>query len=168
MIAEQFIVREAIPLDRSRILDINRQTWQQCYQHIFDAEEMRGLFSNSLSQYGSWVYRRDERLSTFVAEVNGEIVGFIGMASLLNPSLSEITTFYILPAYHGQGIGKHLWQSATQYLRDAGYTGVWVWALERATQAMKFYQAQNCQALAFGIYRIGEHKEQAVGFWLDL
>lgn len=168
MIAQQLTIREATSLDRSYILDVNRQTWEQCYTHIFDDDEMQGLFDNTLPQHGSWVYRRDAPLKTFVAEIDGKIIGFIGIASLLNPSLSEITTFYILPDYHGCGIGKQLWQSAIQYLRAERYSGVWVWTLERATQALKFYQAQNCQALAFGIYSIGQHREQAVGFWLDL
>ena len=164
MLAEKVHIRTAIPFDRHAILHVNRVTWQEAYQHIYTEAEIKGLFNNSLSQNGTWVYRRDERLGMLVAEINQQIVGFIGMGSLLNDTSAEITTFYILPRYQSDGIGTLLWQRAMTQLQEAGYSGVWVWVLGRAS-ARKFYEAQGCIERERGQYTIGIHSEVAIGYW---
>ena len=167
MIAERIRIRHAIPLDRSYILHVNRQAWEHCYTHIFSQQEIAGLFGNVLHQHGSWVYRRNERISTLIAEVNSKVVGFIGMASLLNEPAGEVTTFYVLPEYQGRGIGKRLWQAAIRRFKNDNFRGVWVWVLEKA-DAKKFYEARGCVAQKKGTYSVGDHKENAVGYYLAL
>lgn len=160
-------IRPAIPLDRGDILYVNRRTWELCYTHIFSPKEIRGLFQNRLQQHGSWVFGRDERIGTFVAEVNDTVVGFIGIGTLLNDRAGEVTTFYILPQYHGRGVGKRLWDTAVEVLAEHGCNGVWVWVLEKA-QARYFYQRRGCIAYQRGTYTVGTHTEKAIGYYKAL
>jgi GNAT superfamily N-acetyltransferase len=158
-------IRLATSADREAILQVNRLSWQQAYQSIFSPEEISRLFKGEIKQQGSWLGKRKERLGTFLAEENGKILGFIGMAALLNDTAAEITSFYLLPQEQGKGLGKQLWETALKKLREDRYTGVWVWVLEKA-EARKFYEARACVEKARGIYSIGSHKEETIGYFL--
>jgi len=166
MMSDNLIIREAIPFDRSQILCVNRTAWEQCYGHIFSQQEIKGLFNNVLRQQGSWVYDRDQHLGTWVAEMDNRVIGFIGTGNLLNGYEAEITTFYVLPAYHGRRVGQRLWYQALGCLQQAGYGGIWVWALKKAS-ACHFYEHQGCVARATGCYAVGKHQETAIGYWYD-
>jgi ribosomal protein S18 acetylase RimI-like enzyme len=160
-------IRLATASDRDAILYVNRLSWQEAYKDIFTAEEISKLFKAELKQQGTWLSRRKERLGAYVVVDAGRILGFIGMASLLNETAAEITTFYLLPEVQGKGIGKQLWDTALKHLREAGYTGIWVWVLERAA-AVKFYEGRGCIEKERGMYRVGEHEEVTIGYFLEL
>jgi GNAT superfamily N-acetyltransferase len=160
------VVRRAKAADKDAILSVNRLSWQEAYKHIFTEDEIAQLFKGDIKQQGTWLGKREQRLSPFVAEENQTVIGFIGMASLLNDTAAEITSFYILPEKQGKGLGKQLWQAAVDTLREEGYTGAWVWVLEKA-EARKFYEGRGCVEKARGIYSIGEHDEETIGYFLD-
>ncbi|MEO1166320.1 MAG: GNAT family N-acetyltransferase, partial [Chloroflexota bacterium] len=140
---EHVRIRSAVTRDRGDMLHANRRAWEISYAHIFSPHEVRGLFQNLLPQRGSWVFQRDRRIATIVAEVNKRVVGFIGVGTLLNKSEGEVTTFYILPEYHGRGIGTRLWHAGLEELERVGCTGAWVWVLAKA-EARHFYTSRGC------------------------
>jgi GNAT superfamily N-acetyltransferase len=160
-------IRLATPDDRDAIIAINRLSWQQAYQAIFTPEEIAQLFQGEIKQRGSWLSKRKERLGVFVADDNGTLLGFIGMASLLEDKAAEITTFYILPDEQGKGLGKQLWERALKHLCEGGYTAIWVWVLEKA-KARQFYEGRGCVEKARGIYSVGSHEEETIGYFMDL
>lgn len=160
-------IRQALSTDRKQIMTINRKSWADAYRDIFTQSEMNGLFNGTLTQDGSWVSQRQERLPTLVAQVDQQVVGFIGMATLREKTVGEVTTFYILPDYQGQGIGQQLWDAALLSLRAADCKQFWVWVLQKAV-ARKFYEKQGGIFKAQGIYSIGQHEEIALGYYLKL
>jgi ribosomal protein S18 acetylase RimI-like enzyme len=160
------VIRPSKAADKDVIISVNRVSWKDAYKHIFSEDEISRFFNGELEQKGSWLGKREERLSPLVAVDNENVIGFIGMASLLNDTAAEITTFYILPEKQGKGIGKQLWQAAIDKLREDGYTGAWVWVLEKA-EARKFYEGRGCVEKARGVYSIGEHDEETIGYFLE-
>ncbi len=58
-------------------------------------------------------------LPTFVAEVDGQAVGFISLKQH-NPYAAEVYVMGILPTHHRQGIGRKLLKQAKAYLRGEG------------------------------------------------
>jgi GNAT superfamily N-acetyltransferase len=164
--AYPYEIRQAREYDRRQIMDVNRQAWRAAYSHIYSFTEMEGLFNNRLVQRGSWTSQRDQRLEMLVAERHAKIVGFIGLGKFYDGS-GEITTFYVHPNHQAQGIGTRLWQSALDGLRDHDCSEAWVWVLARA-KACQFYEAQGCVHKDEGIYRIGDHEERALGYWIAL
>lgn len=145
---------------------VNRLAWERAYQHIYTRDEIQGLFEDELDQHGTWVDRRLERISTLVAEINGEIVGFCGVA-LLREGDGEIVTLYIHPAHQGKGIGTGLWHAGLGALRDAGAQKAWVWVLAQA-EAVPFYEHKGCVLTETGTYTIGDHEEKTHGYTLAL
>ena len=159
-------IRTAIPRDRGDILHANRRAWEISYAHIFAPHEIRGLFHNVLPQHGSWVFQRDRRIGTFVAEVDDTVVGFISVGTLRNKGEGEVTTFYILPAYHGRGIGTRLWHAGLHERERIGCRGAWVWVLAKA-EARHFYMSRGCIERERGTYTVGDHTEEAIGYYHD-
>lgn len=161
-----YTIRRSVPGDYLAMRAVNQAAWEQAYNHIYTPEEMRGLFEDELEQYGSWIDRRLERIATLVAEVGGEIIGYCG-ASLLHDGDGEIVTLYIHPDYQGQGVGTGLWHAALDILREAGCKQVWVWVPAKAG-AVEFYEQKGCKRTEEGIYRVGDHEENTLGYTFDL
>jgi hypothetical protein len=64
------VVRRANATDKDAILSVNRLSWQNAYKHIFTQEEITQLFEGDIKQQGSWLGKREQRLSPLVAEEN--------------------------------------------------------------------------------------------------
>lgn len=152
--------------DRPAIRVVTRHAWEAAYTHIYTPSEINGLFDGSLAQHGSWVRRRRDRAGAFVATVEDRVVGYIGYA-LLHDGDGEVTNLYLDPAYHGQGIGKALWDKAVAALRELKCQTVWVWVLAKAA-ALQFYLRQGCIPREVGTYTVGTHGESALGCVLIL
>lgn len=166
-LTNSIVIRHAEARDRRTILQVNRLAWQQAYTHIYTQQEIEALFENSIRQHGSWTLQRDQRIGTLVAEYGGEVIGFIGVGTLINDKAGEVTTFYIHPEFQGQGIGKSLWQYGLDMLRNEGCPSAWVWVLEKAP-ARKFYESVGCIPQAHGTYTVGNHREAAIGYRVHL
>jgi ribosomal protein S18 acetylase RimI-like enzyme len=80
-----------------------------------------------------------------VAELEGEVVGFIGMVSLavyehVSP-LGYILALSVAPEHQGKGIGKALLRAAEEHLRDRGCGDVRVSSGLQREEAHRFYEA---------------------------
>jgi GNAT superfamily N-acetyltransferase len=60
-----------------------------------------------------------QRRPTFVAEVNGEVVGFFQLR--VNPARAELEHFWVLPSSHRCGIGRALLTHAAAVVAAAGH-----------------------------------------------
>jgi GNAT superfamily N-acetyltransferase len=162
----QIHIRSATPNDHHAIWSINQAGWQ-AYSHIFTAAEVQRVFSHGASVYASWAQYRGVSLHTFVAETDGQVVGFVSMAMLWGKPDGEITALYLLPEYQGYGIGRVLWQHGINNLRAIKCPSAWVWVLARAP-AVAFYEHMGCVRAMQGTYQVDDHTEIAYGYRLHL
>lgn len=75
----------------------------------------------------------------WVTEINGEIVGY---AAVLGDMLEQL---YILPTYHGQGIGSALLQKALELAESP----MRLWAFQRNQAARGVYEHHGFEAIQF-------------------
>jgi len=67
----------------------------------------------------------------------------------------EIISIYVLPEYCGKGCGKQLLRAAVNGLRQLGYRDIFLWVLEKNTNARRFYEKFGSpQAALFWISRL--------------
>lgn len=81
-------------------------------------------------------------ISVFVAEADGQVVGFAGGGPIREPMQgydAELYTLYLLEEVQGHGIGRDLLKAVEQALVDKGFTSLLVWVLER-NPAVRFYE----------------------------
>ena len=162
----EYTIRRSEVGDYMAMRDVNRIAWERAYNHIYTDDEIHGLFEDKLSQHGTWVERRLERIATLVAETPGGIIGFCGV-SILKGGDGEIVTLYIHPDYQNIGVGTALWNAGLDLLREAGCNTAWVWVLAKA-RAVAFYEHKGCVLTEKGTYTVGDHAETTHGYTLEL
>ncbi|WP_416769019.1 GNAT family N-acetyltransferase [Pseudomonas sp. RHF3.3-3] len=83
-------------------------------ENAFTEEDLRAL-GITVESWSAGIL--DGSAPGFVACVDGQIVGYC----FGERDTGEITVLALLPAYEGQGIGKHLLAMMTDTLRDQGF-----------------------------------------------
>jgi ribosomal protein S18 acetylase RimI-like enzyme len=101
----------------------------------------------------------DQRQFVAVAEVAGEVVGFVQGGPNRNPSLSydgELYTIYLLADYQRQGIGRALFDWARLQLRHVGMQHMVLWVFRDNPSARRFYEALGGQVVAEQAFAFGD------------
>jgi GNAT superfamily N-acetyltransferase len=83
----------------------------------------------------------------YVAEVDGDVVGFITGGPIREPIEgydAELYAIYLLQSAQGRGIGRSLLKALSGSLLRKGLTGMIVWVLEK-NPSKHFYEKSNAQ-----------------------
>lgn len=141
------LIRRAILADAERMGYINAASWRTTYTGLisdaaFDKmtpEVMTTKWTNIISGVGN-VSRFQ-----FVAEVEGEIVGYVGCGQNRHEATSafgwEVYALYLLKEYQGKGIGKRLMQEAIREMYDEGARSFIIYVLSTNLPARRFYES---------------------------
>lgn len=112
------------------------------YRFICELEEtdlnafaFRAIFQRNLA---------DRRVHYLVAEVEGEVVGFISchVQYLLHHTgkVGEIQELYVMPEYRNQQIGRQLVAALEHLAAEHGFVNLEVTANQKRTHTHRFYQ----------------------------
>lgn len=99
-------IRKAKQEDAERIIDINIEVWNTTYKNLISQEIIDKLQYKNKERIDKSKKRIKEKNNTYVALVNGEIVGFSTYGRSRNnnyPNAGEIYAEYILEGYQGLG-----------------------------------------------------------------
>jgi len=85
--------------------------------------------------------------ATFVAEAEGEVVGFASVGECREPGSEdgELYAIYLDQTRWGHGVGRSLLEQAERSLRDAGFEAALLWVLEGNARAIRFYERAGWQ-----------------------
>lgn len=89
-----------------------------------------------------------------VAEIDGEIVGYISTRVDPGARIGGIPNFAVLPAYQQHGIGRRLLEEAVAYLAAAGMTYARIETLDQNDVGAHFYPDFGFQEVARQIHYI--------------
>lgn len=87
---------------------------------------------------------RPEPNRWWVAELEGSVVGFVGIGPSRDPAvpgLGELDTIAVDPGYWHLGIGRTLMSVALRYLAADGYGAAVLWTLAGYERGQRFYEA---------------------------
>lgn len=76
---------------------------------------------NYRAQWAAHLGKRDPRGRTWVARVEGRIVGMVRISPMPEEGLAQLTSMHVHPDYQGQGIGRSLMNIAEKFIEEAGY-----------------------------------------------
>ena len=163
------LIRIAEMRDAAAIAHVHVQSWLTTYEGIVPKEYLASL--NEAERVPLWQDWLTRDISVFVAEVEGEVVGFAGggaIRELLHDYDSELYTLYLLEEAQGRGIGKTLLEAVMNDLAQRGYKRMLVWVLEQ-NPAVGFYEKMRAQHITRKEIEIGNVQlpEAALG-WPDL
>jgi GNAT superfamily N-acetyltransferase len=137
-------VRRARQEDAGAIARVHLETWRAGYEHVFGRERLARLSEQLPAREARWKRNlEDTSATTFVAEVNGVLVGFASVGAAReedDPAAGELWALYVLPAHWGRGAGRALLAAATEHLRALGHGEAMLWVLADNPRARRFYE----------------------------
>jgi ribosomal protein S18 acetylase RimI-like enzyme len=148
------VIRPGTAKDAEGVARVQVETWQVAYAHALPHEQLQALSIEERS--GQW-----RRWPPIVAEVDGEIVGFVSVgASRDEDAEGELYAIYVHPDHWGTGTGRRLMHAGEEELRRLGHRNVVLWVLEDNPRARRFYElagwsadgnARNIEMFGFAI-----------------
>jgi GNAT superfamily N-acetyltransferase len=164
-------IRPATLDDGEAIARIQIQTWRTAYRGVIADEFLDAMSEDERTSRWSEIVQRPEH-ATFVAEVEGH--GIIGFANGgperdgREDYRGELCGLYVLPDWHGQGIGRQLVATFASWLINSEFDTMMVWTLAD-NPYRRFYERLRGKLVAEKEFEIGEQKLLEVAFgWDDL
>ncbi len=119
-------IREAQVSDLPRMREIATRAWEPIYQgfrermddELFSLLWPDGWQTGKAQQIADHFHRRPE--CCLVAEVDGQVVGFLTFMLNSDTRIAEIGNNAVDPACQGQGIGSELYRCTLKLFREAG------------------------------------------------
>jgi ribosomal protein S18 acetylase RimI-like enzyme len=127
------VIRPGTAEDAEATARIHVETWEAAYT----------LKGPSLAQRVD-LHRRFP--ATFVAESNGEVVGFVAVGPARDDDADgELYAIYVHPDHWGEGHGRELIAAGEARLRELDHQHAVLWVLEDNPRARRFYELAGWQ-----------------------
>lgn len=129
------VIRRAQTDDIDRLGQLHSQCWGELYSNVLPLDVLAELSPAVMAQLWHRFVTRGDEYVQYVAEVDGEILGFAGFGPGREEGftdLREVYFVYVEPGKQRHGIGSQLLGAET----DASY----LWVSERNRGAQKFYR----------------------------
>jgi GNAT superfamily N-acetyltransferase len=162
-------IRAATEHDAAAIAHVHVQSWRTTYAGIVPDEYLATLNEGErVLQWREWLTKD---IPVYVAELDGEIAGFISGGAIREPIQkydAELYAIYLLEQAQRQGIGTALLKKLAELLSSKGFSGMIVWVLEK-NPARDFYESTGAQRISAKEIEIGGVRLAEVSYgWADL
>lgn len=140
------LVRPVREPDVAAVVDVQVETWQAAYTGIVPDGFLRAMSrAERVDRHLQRLREPDEREAYLLAEVDGEVVGFVRVAPCRDDDhdpghTGEVWALYVRPAHWSSGVGRALMDAGLDALRRFGFTTVTLWVLEDNVRARRFYE----------------------------
>ncbi len=140
-------LRRATVADAEVIAAVRIESWLATYRGMIPDE-----YLDSMKLEESIIHWRTilealpaagERICVFVAESEGQVIGFASGMLLPEPKLemeAELTAVYLRPAWQRSGIGRRMVQKVARTLQAQGSNSLLVWVIAENAIARNFYE----------------------------
>ena len=132
-------IRKSSEKDAKRMVEINVETWKVAYKGLLPDEYLknRNVTQNRVTGLANRL--KEEGVISFVAEVNGEVVGFCNGGNSIEQDIPfeyELYAIYVSPSHQHKGIGQALFDAFKQYTQTSPF---YLYALKDNNSAISFY-----------------------------
>ena len=129
-----FEVRHAGVADAEGIALVHIQAWRETYSALVEPGELDELSVERRAD--RWRQNLDTGMEVWVAQVDGEIVGFASAVSHDGPSVRprELEALYLLAEHHGSGAGQALLETSV------GDVPAFLFVARGNPRAIRFYE----------------------------
>ena len=139
-------VRAAVADDADAIGRVQVETWRVAYRGLMPDEAIAGFDVEGRQRLWREGLARVPRpgSATFVAELDGEVVGFASVGRSRDEEAAnegELYAIYLHPSRWDQGIGRALLERAEESMRAFGFERAVLWVMEGNERGERFYRA---------------------------
>jgi len=135
------LIRPARRDDARVIAEVNFEAGAAAWGEFIDAE----LIRSAEPPVERWVERLEAPGEGFVAEEDGEVVGFCFVRAGDDGAVGEVTGLYTRPSVWGRGFGRELLEHGLDALRARGCREATLWTERRNRRPLAFYRASGWQ-----------------------
>ncbi len=156
-------IRLASAKDIGRIQAIAKETWHSTYDASIPEDIQDHLLGVWYSTEGLRDSFQQENSRFLVAEIGNEVVGF-AQFTFRPDGEAQLGRIYVLPKYHGQGLGGLLLENGLEWLRQKKVERLLVIVSEDNKIARGFYESKGFKWLrdfddelrdeVIGVYRV--------------
>jgi GNAT superfamily N-acetyltransferase len=148
--SEAFI-RPAAPADAAAIAQVRVDAWRSTYRGMIpDAYLAAMKIEESTALWDKVLTAAPNTTNTFVAEIDGTVVGFASGMMLAEPKHgldAELTAVYLKDGAQRAGIGRRLVAAVASAQRAHGANGLIVWVIAGNKAARAFYERLAAELL---------------------
>ena len=144
---EKIIIRKQKYDDAEHCAKLNALVWKEAYKHIFPKQvfdNQQENISKRIQMFQSGI--NDENIITYVAEIEGEIVGYFSGSLISQYSYfadkgyADLLAIYIKPNCQGKGIATQFKKIFVEWLNKHGKEMFVVGVLKKNKQARQVYE----------------------------
>lgn len=132
-------IRNMKKKDIKQVRDVARTSWHSTYEGIIPRAIQDNFLNAAYSKHV--MKRRLKETSLFVAEIDGEIIGFANYSEVNGEGVTELIAIYLYPEYQGKRIGTALLEAGMNQLHDVKEVHLNVEKNNRI--GMNFYKAKG-------------------------
>jgi L-amino acid N-acyltransferase YncA len=162
-------IRVATVQDAGAIARVHVESWQTTYAGIVPEDYLANL--DVVQREASWREWLTFDVDVFVAEVDGEVVGFVGGGAIREPVKgfdAELFAIYLLREAQRRGIGMALLKRLAGSLGERGFGSMVAWVLEDNSSG-GFYSRSGGVRVASKEMEVGGVMLPVVAYgWRDL
>ena len=156
------VIRSAVAADVSALAELAARTFRETFAADNRPEDMALHLTSSygVSQQGAEL--ADPDITTLLAEVDGQLVGFAQLRSdgatscVTGEAPIELWRFYVAQAWHGLGVAQALMQRVESEAQARGARTLWLGVWERNPRALAFYRKTGFSDVGSQVFMVGE------------
>lgn len=136
------IIRKALPEDVEGLAKVHVESWRSTYRGLVSEEYLSKLKYEDREKLWRSAFESETRY-IWVAEVNGQVVGFVSGGKERTGKYGydgELYAIYLYEHYQRKGIGKSLVKYFVEELSQAGFSSMLVWVLAE-NSSTEFYKS---------------------------
>jgi L-amino acid N-acyltransferase YncA len=164
---KKMIIRLAKKGDEASIAKVHVDSWKTTYKGIVDDSYLESLtYDNRQKMWETAVEAGYEKGCLFVAEVDGDIVGFASAGPERTKKYEvdgELYAIYILKNHQEKGIGKALYHKVREFLIVKGHKSMLVWVLAD-NPSLNFYLSLHPDEIDTEQIQIGDQVYEEVAY----
>ncbi|WP_018924319.1 GNAT family N-acetyltransferase [Salsuginibacillus kocurii] len=136
--------RYATDADASTIAQFHIEGWQRTYHNIFPSHVLENLDVEERTAQWQEIVKDPRTITELLTTEKGRIAGLISAGPVRDPFIlsydSELYAIYLAPQVQHKGLGKKLFISMADQLKNQGFASMVVW-LARENPARSFYES---------------------------
>lgn len=168
-------IRPATTDDAAGIAKVHVDSWRTTYAGAMPDDFLAGLTYERRTEnwrrvLGEWA----DTNFTYVAEVEGEIVGFVSGGPLREADkipgyTGELYAIYLLESAQGKGLGRQLFEALVEDLIERGHESMLLWVLRDNPSGRGFYEKMGGEVVSEKTFELGGKELVEVRYgWKDI
>jgi GNAT superfamily N-acetyltransferase len=163
------LIRRAGVRDAALLAQLGARTFSDTFAAENKPEDMAAYLSASFSPERQTEELLDALTAYFIAEVDGEAVGYAQLHAGVAPECVardapvELVRLYVTRQWHGRGgVSAALMRACIDEARRAGRRTLWLGVWERNARAQAFYRKWGFQQVGEHIFQLGSDPQNDV------